>query len=65
MARQHDKADARSSGDTVEAAIVRRRRLLKRAALLGVPMILTLHGKASANTTTTSGSMSGTTSQAP
>ena len=65
MDRQHDKADVRPPDESVEAAIVRRRRLLQRAAILGIPMILTLHGKASATGTNQSGQMSGNTSQAP
>jgi len=59
MARQHENTpETRPAEDSVEAAILRRRRVLKKAALLGIPMILTLHGTARANTQD-SGQMSG------
>lgn len=53
-------------GETIEAAVVRRRNLLKRSVVLGVPLLLTLPGKSFAQSTTggsggTSGNMSGGT----
>jgi len=49
--------EARS--ESVEAAVLRRRNLLKKSWVLGVPLLLTLPGKAFATGTTGSGSMSG------
>ena len=47
-------------GETVEAAVVRRRNLLKKSMILGVPLLLTLPGKSFAQSTTDgSGGMSG------
>jgi len=53
-------------GETVEAAVVRRRNLLKKSWVLGVPLLLTLPGKSFAQSTTggsggTSGNLSGGT----
>jgi len=50
--------------ESVEAAVLRRRNLLKKSWILGVPLLLTLPGKAFAGTTgsgSMSGNMSGTT----
>ena len=57
-----------AQGETVEAAVVRRRNMLKRSLVLGVPLLLTLPGKSFANGTgggsgDTSGNMSGGMSQ--
>ncbi len=45
-------------GESVEAAVLRRRKLLKKSVILGVPLLLTLPGKAFANGTQGSVSMS-------
>jgi hypothetical protein len=51
------------NSETVESSILRRRRLIKRAALLGIPAMLTLHGRAFASGTGGwSGGMSGSMS---
>lgn len=50
--------------ESVEAAVLRRRNLLKKSWILGVPLLLTLPGKAFATGTGSggmSGKMSGTT----
>ncbi len=54
MNEQHDEARS----ENVEAAVLRRRNLLKKSVILGVPLLLTLPGKAFA-AGTGSGSMSG------
>lgn len=41
-------------GETVEAAVLRRRNLLKKSVILGVPLLLTIPGKAFAGSPTTS-----------
>jgi hypothetical protein len=45
--------------DSVESKVLRRRNLLKKSVILGVPLLLTLPGKAFANATPGSGGMSG------
>jgi len=45
--------------DSLEAAVLRRRNLLKKSVIIGVPLLLTLPGKSFAATTGGSGSMSG------
>lgn len=45
-------------GETVEQAVLRRRNLLKKSVVLGVPLLLTLPGRAFATETTSSVSMS-------
>lgn len=42
MNEKHDEA----RGESVEAAVLRRRNLLKKSVILGVPLILTLPGRA-------------------
>lgn len=46
MNEKHDEAQ----GESVEAAVLRRRNLLKKSMILGVPLLLTLPGKAFAST---------------
>jgi len=59
MANQQKKTDVKTpQAESVESSIVRRRRLLKKAAILGVPAMLTLPGRAFAQSTG-SGDMSG------
>jgi hypothetical protein len=41
-------------GESVEAAVLRRRNLLKKSVILGVPLLLTIPGKAFGQGTTTS-----------
>jgi len=63
-----EKANASPErGESLEGAVLRRRRLLKRGMILGVPLLLTLPGKAFAGkkggggSGSMSGSMSGGT----
>ncbi len=70
MDRQREDASAQQgAGSPIEAGIRQRRRIIKRAALWGVPVILTLHGTAFAKhkhkTTQTSGTLSGNVSTPP
>jgi hypothetical protein len=54
MNAQNDKA----RGESVEAAVLRRRNLLKKSVILGVPLLLTLPGRAIAQSTNGSISVS-------
>lgn len=54
MKEQHDK----TQGENVEAAVLRRRNLLKKSVILGVPLLLTLPGRAFATAPAGSVSMS-------
>jgi len=67
MDRQQEGTTApRPAGSPLEQGILRRRRIIKRAALLGVPLILTLHGTAFAKPRTQgSGNLSGNVSTPP
>ena len=47
-----------SRGESVEAAVVRRRKLLQKSVILGVPLLLTLPGRAFATGTQSSVSLS-------
>lgn len=47
-----------SRGESVEQAVVRRRKLLKKSVILGVPLLLTLPGRAFAQSTQGSVSLS-------
>ncbi|MFI5403525.1 MAG: hypothetical protein ACHQ1G_11355 [Planctomycetota bacterium] len=53
----NDKHDE-TRGESVEAAVLRRRNLLKKSVILGVPLLLTLPGRAFAQSTNGSISMS-------
>jgi hypothetical protein len=54
-----------STADSVEGTIARRRRVMRKAVLIGVPMILTLHSRAFAADANDSVTVSERISRAP